>query len=265
MPSVQSGQLEAQSQAIAASFGNTDRLVRQLDLHFELYMQRARRPGQSRRKASLLPSYEVPAPVMRQLRQELTPLAAKDGKQGLALAEALWARRTREHRQLAAALLGSLPKGSLRRVGARVARWGEENRDERVMEALAVAGCQRMRSEDPASLLRLCGRLFKRREVRMRATGLLAMKALMEEDSVDNLPAMLDLLRPMAQNPAKGLRPYLLRVFETLAKLSPGEALYFLQQRLVESPEAGTRWLARQSMRFLPSQEAQWLEEALEG
>jgi hypothetical protein len=265
MPTVQIEQLASQSKAIANLFQEPKNLVRKLDLHFELYTLRSKRTGKVKRTPSVIPFYDLPGPVIQQLVQELGPLIPNQAKEGLALIDALWERRTREHRNLAAILLGLLPESSFRRVSARIQKWALENREEGLIIDLAVEGCKGMRRENPAALLALCGRLFKKKDLRVRATGLLAIKAMLDEGLVDNLPAMLNLLIPLSRNPSKNLRPYLLQVFSSLIAISPGEALYFFQQRLNESKGLGIRWLAKQSINNFPAQEAKVLQEAING
>ena len=265
MPTVQIEQLEQQSKALAEFVSEPEEFVRQLDLHFELYAQRAKRSGEVGRKVAILPRYGVQPPVMRQLLQEVSPLVEAQPQASLVLVDALWKRRRLEHRQLAAELLGQLPRVVFPNIATRIRRWAEENREEALIEVLANEASRRLREEDEVAFLDLCERLIEGRAVRLRATGLLALKAMVDEGRVDNLPAMLDLIIPLAQNPSSGLRPYLLRVMKALIARSPGEALYFLQQRLIESPEAGTRWLARQALKHFPPEEAERMREALEG
>lgn len=265
MPAVHIAQLEQESRAIAALFKDAKKLVRALDLHFEKYALRSKRQGQVRRTPTVLIDYELPHPVGKQLRKELFPHIQSQPKEGLILIDGLWQRRTLAHRELAIYLLGRLPANHFRNVSARLQKWSEENREARLITKMAKDGCHQMRAGDPKALLAICRKLFKKRAIRIRATGLMIIKYMMDELSLEQLPAMLNLIIPLAQNPAKGLRPYLIQVMDTLIAISPGEALYFIQQRLSEDNKEGTLWLARQSLRFFPEFEANLLKESIPG
>ena len=263
MPSVHSEQLQAESRELAALFAKPARFVRALDFHFEKYGNRAKRQGAKRRNSSLLQFYDVPDPVMRQLRQELFPLVQEKPTEGLELIDALWERRTREHRELAAYLLGQLPEKKFRNVRARIQRWNGENREEAMIRAIARLGSHNMLQRAPLELLPLCKTLLRSGDIRQRASGLLILKSLIEEGEMDNLPAILDMMTPLYRKPVKSLRPFLLETIESLIKRSPGEALYFLQQRLTESKAKGTHWLAKQAMKAFGQHEARLLAESL--
>ena len=265
MPAVQIARLEQESRAIAAHFTDAKKLVRALDLHFEKYALRSKRQGQVRRTTAVLINYELPKPVGKQLHQELFPLIQSRPKEGLFLIDALWQRRTIAHRELAIYLLGQLPTSHFRNVSARLQKWSEENQESSLITHLAKEGSRQMREHNPKALLVVCRKLFQKRALRIRATGLLIIKTMMAELSLDQLPSMLDLLIPIARNPSKALRPYLMQVMETLIEISPGEALYFIQQRLSDNNKEGTRWLAKQSLRFFPAYEANLLKESMPG
>jgi len=264
MPSVQSEQIKRESQEIAALFDEEKRLVRALDLHFERYANRAKRQGKKRVNQGTLHHYDVPEPVIRQMRQELFVPVRDEAKQGLMLVDALWERRTREHRELAAFLLGELPAKSFRNVRARIQRWGLENREEGMIRAIAKLATSRMMEEDAPALLPLVKTMFRAADVRQRAIGLLILKGITDRGEMDLLPAILDMMIPLYRTSGKSLRPFLLETIESLIDRSPGEALYFLQQRLTESSDVGIRWLAKQSLQAFGPFERRFLEENLQ-
>jgi hypothetical protein len=264
MPTVQITQLRQECQALLACFDAPEQLAAEIDKLLDHYALRAKRSGKVRRTGTVLKRYETPQAVLRQLRLELLPRVQAQPKAGLALADALWAHRMLETRLLAIRLLGSLPEAAFRSVSKRLLEWTLENREEQLLRELAARGTQSLREREPAALLKLASRLFNKKELRARATGLLALKALLEHSRVANFPELLRLLTPLSQNPPRSLRPYLLELYAALVDHSPGEALYFLQQRLAEDPGPGTRWVARQSLKFFAPDSRQALQEALD-
>lgn len=264
MPSVQVAQLRQECAQLGEHFQDPEAFPHHLDLLLERYAQRAKRKGRVRSTGPVMRSYDVPAPVLRQLRLELSPKLMEEPARGLALVDALWSQRILEHRLLAIRLIGLLPENFFGKVRKRLLEWAQENREEQLLGEIAERGTQSLREQDPEGLLKLCASLLKKKDLRPRATALLALKALLDHNPVSNLPALLDVLSPSAQNAPKNLRPYLLEVYASLAAFSPGEALYFLQQRLAENPGEGTRWMARRALKFFPPEGRKALQEALE-
>lgn len=264
MPSVQIERIRAESRELAALLMEPEGFVHTLDQHFEQYANRAKRQ-RKRKGAALLQEYDLPNPVLRELRQSLLPSLQEQPKAGLALIDAIWERRTREHRELAIYLLGQLPGSKFRNVRARLQRWGGENRDQGLLRVMAELGTMQMRATAPLELLPLCRRLLRTGDVYQRGLGLLILKSLIDEGEMDDLPATMDLMLPVYRKAKKNLRGYLLEALESLIRRSPGEALYFLQQRLSESADSNTLWLAKQALKAFGAYEAAILRESLGG
>lgn len=264
MPSVQIERIRAESRELAALFMEPGSFVHALDQHFEQYANRAKRL-RKRKGAALLQEYDLPNPVVRELRQSLVPRLQEQPNAGVALIDTVWQRRTREHRELAIYLLGQLPGSKFRNARARLQRWSAENRDEALLRAMAELGSRQMRTTAPLELLPLCKRLLRSGDVYQRGLGLLILKSLIDEGEMDDLPAIMDLMLPVYRKAKKSLRGYLLETLESLIRRSPGEALYFLQQRLSESRDANTMWLAKQALKAFGPYEAAILRENLGG
>ena len=264
MPIVDISQLRQESMQLAELFEDPKEFVRQLDRLLDKYATRGKRRGKVKKNISILRSYDVPNTVLRQLRLELFKEMQLRPEQSLELLDALWERKVMEHRLLAARLLGALPHEAFDEVCKRVIAWAEENRDERLLEEIAERGTKSLREQDPKTLVDLAASLFERSDLRPRAVGLLAIKALLDQSSLVNLPAILDLLGELSNDPPKDLRPYLLDLYASLIDHSPGEATFFLQERLANDPSEGTLWLARQTLKLLGPDRAQVLQEALD-
>src|SRR5512145_962522 len=110
MPAIQLARLKLQAVELAASFRQPAVFARKLDDLCEFYANRTYRPGVSGEShPSLLKSYNIPAPVLREVQHELTPLAYAEPQATLALCQSLWEEPILEHRLLAAGILGQLP------------------------------------------------------------------------------------------------------------------------------------------------------------
>jgi hypothetical protein len=122
-------------------FTRPDGFVIHLHELMDFYTDRTRRTRQTRMRAPLLPHYNIAAPVMRQIEDELTRQTDHWGPQaGLDLADALWQDGFYESRLLAAHLIGA--SGSIEpiQLTSRINRWITPDEDDRVLQALFDAG-----------------------------------------------------------------------------------------------------------------------------
>ncbi len=264
MPAIDSAQLREESAQLVTHFEDPREFVQQLDKLLDKYAARSKRRGKVRKPISSLRSYDVPNSVLRQIRLDLFQEMRLRPAQSLELLDALWARKTMEHRLLAARLLGAIPREAFEEVSLRISEWAQETRDDALLREIAERGTKALREEDPKTLLDLAASLFLFDELRPRATGLLALKAMLDKSSLVNLPAILGLLPDLSTDPPKDLRPYLLDLYASLVDHSPGEATFFLQERLASDPSEGTLWLARQTLKMLGPDRAQVLQETLD-
>lgn len=264
MPIVDIAQLRQECIQLAEDFENPKEFVRQLDKLLDKYATRGKRHGKVKKRVSFVRKYDVPKVVLRQIRLEIYQDTQLRPELALELIDALWAHNVMEHRLLAARLLGAIPREAYDEVCKRIIVWAEENKDEDLLKEIADRGTKSLREQDPKTLLDLAASLFERSDLRPRAVGLLAIKALLDQSSLVNLPAILDLLSELSKDPPKDLRPYLLDLYASLIDHSPGEAMFFLQERLANDPSEGTLWVARQTLKMLGPDRAQVLQEALD-
>lgn len=250
MPTVQFEQLQEQSETLAGFLDHPVACLRHLDNLLELYAQRNKQKSKAASRSIALRKFEVPQAVLRRITLDLGEAVRDNPRAGLVLLDMLWAKNTFEHRLLAIRLLGKHPKSVLKGVQPRLVNWAEQNREESLLKQLATRATEEMRTQEPSSLLSLSAELLQKHEPRQQAVGLLALKALVDESAVANLPEIFKLLELLLKKPSKSLRPYLLDLYRSLAVQSPGEALFFLKDHLNKTPTEDGRWLARQSLHF---------------
>jgi hypothetical protein len=263
MPAIQLARLRLQAAHLSDSFSRPEAFVRGLTALLDSYADRTHRPGQSGEPPPLITSYHAPAPVLRQILLELTPLLHSSPDQALQLADALWAQVNLECRLLAASILGMLPLERAEAVLERIIRWLKAEKEEQLIDALLEQGLARYRRESSELYLRMVERWLASESLFEQRIGLRALRVLLTDPSFKNLPALFRLLTGFSRAVPGGLRGELVEVMRTLAQHSPHETAYFLRQTLDTSHSLETAWLMRKLLPEFPEETRAGLRETL--
>ena len=173
---------------LAEHFDQPTAYLRSLYHLMDFYADRARRPGKSGIPSPLLAAYNVRPPVLRQIIQELVPLAQADPEQGLALCDALWEQPVLEFRTLAAMLLGQLPTDPPERITDRACAWIAPDLEPHLIKTVLVHGLAHLRQEQPAVLVRLFQDWIESSDKFHQQLGLQALLPLIRDPGFENLP-----------------------------------------------------------------------------
>jgi hypothetical protein len=259
MPAILLSRLKIQAARLAELIPNPDLFVRSLRTILEYYSDRTHRPGQSGEPPPLLPAYNVPSPILRQILLELTPQLSTNQSQGLTLCDALWGQEQFECRLLAARILGLLPVEPLEPIDKRLRVWALED-EERVLNEILTRGMTRWRKEAPNLYLNQLAEWLTSSSFKERKLGLKALLPLIEDRSFNNLPVLFRLLTPLVRVAPSQIRPDLLPVLRSLAKRSPKETAFFLRQNLAAQD---TAWVTRKVLSAFPASLQNSLREAM--
>jgi hypothetical protein len=259
MPAIQHSRLRIQAAQLADLISTPEVFVRSLQTILDFYSNRTHRPGQSGDPPTLLPAYNVPPPVLRQILLELGPSLSGDQDNGLALCDILWEQEWYECRLLAARIFGLLPIEPLEPIQHRLIAWGRES-EERLLNALLTDGLSRWRKEDPLGFLSLLEKWLKSPSFHDQVLGLRALLPLINDRSFVNLPVLFRLLNPFVRVASPTIRPNLILVLESLAKRSPKECAYFLRENMVSQD---TAWITRQIIGIFPAEIQKGLRETM--
>jgi len=263
MPTVQLARLHQEAAQLSTHFAKPNEYLHALENLLESYSVPVHRQGRVRGMRPVLFSYEVPPPVLKQLHLEMALQASQQPSEALALADALWTRRFIETRLLAARLLGVVPISDPVEITSRLEGWAEENREEVLAPELWVYGALYICAQFPDEVISFVARLLASKQIRKQVLGLGTLQTLLSNNRYDNLPLLFNQLNDISKDPAKKLRPHLADLLASLAQRTPKETVYFLQQRLAESPSEGTNWVARQVLKSLPDDGREQLRQAL--
>ena len=264
MAAIQVARLKIQSVRLAENFASPQAFVRELHSLLDFYADRTHRPGQSGDPPPILPAYNVPPQVIRQVERELAPIANQDGQAALAMSDRLWMEDCLECRLLAIALLGLLPPSLATPILNRVSAWAGSNTEARLNKALFSSGLKRLRQEDPERYLAQVSEWVNSEQVFTQILGLQAIVQLVASQEFSNVPIVFRLITPLVRSAPTRLRPDLLDILRHLAQRSPRETVFFLRQNLViKTDNPGTAWLARQCLSALPPESQVSLRSAL--
>ena len=252
MPAIQPERLRLESARLVESFNQPGAFVRGLRQVLERYGDHTYRPGQAGRPPSLLPSHNVPPPVLRQVAQDVKAAASHDPAAALALCDALWAEPSLEARTLASALLGSLPIENTAQVVQRLSTWARAGGDEAFLTTILDQGLQTLRLQAPAQALELAEGWLQSSKTPEQQLGMHVLLAVLADPAFEDLPSIYSLIAPFLRTAPALLRPDLLAVLAALARRSPQETAYMLKQALNASENAETAWLARQTLDDFP-------------
>lgn len=245
MPAIHPARLKLHVAQLAEDCRQPEAFVRNLHSLLDHYADRTYRPGQAGEPHPLLPAYNVPPPVLRQLAQALAPLAEEDPPAALALCDALWAEAYLELRLLAAMLLGRIPASHTGAWLDRLERWVRSGAEDQLLDALLSQGLARLRKDDPNRVVKLAEGWLAAPEVAMQTAGLRTLLALLAGQEQEVVPAVFRLITPFVRVAPQPLRPDLLAVLRRLAHLSPRETAHFMQQNLSAPDNPDTAWLLR--------------------
>jgi DNA alkylation repair enzyme len=230
MPAIDLARLKKQTARLADLFDQPAAFLREHREILDHYVNRTLR-SQGVAPSSVLPTYRTPTVVMRQIENELGPLAARQPIQALELADALWDEGWLETRLLAAFLLGRIPPQE-ERLLARLTAWTQAVRDPSVRAALLTTSLTRLRRETPDLFLVLVKEWLYPSRKRMWSNGIQALVPLISSSDFDNLPPIFEIVSPILKASPAGLQFDIRELLVTLYNKSPDETLYFIQQVL---------------------------------
>jgi hypothetical protein len=246
-------------------FDDPPAFTRSLHHLMEFYADRARRPGQAGKPDPMITAYQVRPPVLRQLLQELIPLAMERPESGLALCDALWKEPYLEFRLLSTMLLGQIPVHPPDPILQRIESWIKPDLEDYLINALFNHSLFYVRQHEPQALIRQIRNWLISEDTFAQFLGLRALIPIIEDPEFENLPALFRMIQSLTRSSHPSLRQDLLDVLAALAHRSPKETSYFLRQTLKMPSATDTPWLIRQSLHEFPTDIQSSLREEVRG
>jgi hypothetical protein len=263
MPAIRLQKLRQQVADLVRYYQQPDKFIRSLYDLLDFYSDRTRKPGQAATPPSLINSYNVPNPIIRQIVNDIQPSVVTDPEAVLKLCHKLWQEPVLEFRLLAASILGFIPLNINEDIYHLVELWSKDCEDLRILSALTEQSLTRYREESPEVLVKVIEDWLNSNEFSIQRIGLRALLPLLANDDFENMPVFYKLLSPYVRVAPPQLRPDILDAIQALARLSPQETAYFLGQNLKAPDNPSTAWLVRQSINHFPAETQVFLKNSL--
>jgi hypothetical protein len=252
MPAIHLPRLHRQVAELAEYFSKPKGFVQELKDLLEFYGDRTRRTNRVGVPPPILQIYKVPDPVLRRVLLEMEPHVEAEMEKTFALVDALWKEPIYELRFLAIHLLDAVPSSEYKYLLKRLENWVGENQEETLLEAMATHSLARLRADSPEVFFRQVEKWLSSKKMMHHKLGLRALLAQLNETGFENLPVVYRLLGVLIPTAPKGLRPYLRDLIRPLARRSPLETSFFLQESLKTSDNPIIPWLIRRSIESFP-------------
>lgn len=265
MPAIQPARLRIQVAELTQDFDKPEIFVRRLDDLFDFYADRTYRPGSSgESRPSLLRSYNVPPPVIRQVHQSLSPLAKSNPEEMLMVCQAIWQIPILEHRLLAAYLFGDLPPDPYDPLLDCLRSWLENKPQEELLDTLLQHGTHALRKKHPEQLLLFTDSWLDRSQILSLQTGLRLLETMVSDDHFEDLPAIFNRIISLVRVLPHPVRPDMVALLTVLIQRSAAETAYFLRENLNAPNNPDTPWLIRQVLGQFPGEMQNKLRGALD-
>lgn len=254
MTAIRPAILKQESASLIEYYNNADKFVRELQRLLEHYADRTHRMGQAGEPRSILPSYNVPPPVMRQIFRDITDKTRNNPQETLFLCDKLWSQEYYELRSLAAFLLGQLHLDPPQPIIKRITEWINEVSNDRIVNVIVDYGMARIRIEAQAQLYSIAEAWLTTSNEQQIRVGIRVLISLVEHPTAEDIPMIFRLTTPLIRKTPVDVRPDVLVLWKHLAQSIPKETVYHLQQNLKVSENPDTRWFIRQLINEFPKE-----------
>lgn len=253
MPAVNPTRLRFQITEVMSFFHAPTEFHRRLDNLFNLYSNRALRAGDSTVLRPLIPMYQLPAPIFRQLELDIKPYINDDPQAALELADELWEDNYFEVRRLALYILGYVPVTDPEPVLTRLKSWLTPDLDRILTSYLFSTGTLRLQESFPDRWEAFIQTYLSQNDPELTALGIQGLTEAVRKSTFKNLPAIFNLVSPFFHDPEVEYIHDLFRLVEAMINQAPKETTYFLKQAIsVSEPNAFTR-LIKQNLSQFPA------------
>lgn len=252
MPAVNPTRLRFQVENLLAYFQSPPEFHHQLQDLFNHYAHHSLRPGDSVGLKPLIPVYHIPAPVVRQLQQDLKPQVEAAPQAALALADELWTDFYLEIKQIAVFILGCVPIQSPDLILDRARAWLTPNLDSTLIADLFSTGTRQLQASFPDVWETFIQSLLTESDPAQLTLGIMGLTEGIKNPDFKNLPAIYRLISPILRQPDRALLPSLSRLVQALALNSPTETAFFLRQTLSLTESQETVRLVKNCLSYFP-------------
>jgi len=252
MPAIQLSQLTNQIEVLLHLWEQPDLLLARLVDMLEYYADHLYQSAEQTRTTPTLLVYRIPPIVLRHMERAFSHAATDQPQTALAISDILWQHGYAETLDLAAAILGGLPKPYHPQVIQRLSTWVKLDLPAGLLTDLIELATRQVRLHSLADWLANLNEWLQAEQPATQQFALLALQPLIQDPKFENLPFIYRVMTPFIQNPPAGFVPELVDLIASLAQRSPAETTYFIRQLVTPSTSTETLRLLRRALPGLP-------------
>lgn len=236
MPAVYLEKLKLQSANLAGKFSQPEEFLRDLLELFDYYSNRTFRAGNNTLAGRLLASYHLPERVLWQIERDMeSQVKSYPQDDSLRLVNQLWKGESLEEKKLAVFLLGRMSVDPYQPVLDTYQRWFMEEDDPTIRNALVADGLFRLRREALPVWSDLIRGWITDQNGMNQGHGYLALAEYLHETGDQNVPVILNIIRPSLLEIPATHHPEMLGLMQKLLQVSPIETIFMLQEEIQSS------------------------------
>jgi hypothetical protein len=245
MPAVDLPRIKRQIHDLLDYFHAPAAFRRELNHLFFNYAHHALNFSDYSKRKPLIPSYHLPAPLIRQLEMDLRPVITQYPQAALALADELWQDTYIEVQKTAIFILNTSLTDNPAPIRERLETWLTPEMDKELAAYLITQATKNLLIAFPKAWEKLVETWLDQKQPRMTAIGLQAVIESVKNPNYSNLPFIYRLVSPFIQEPHSIYRHELELLITALVERSPTETGFFILQVLALSPSKSTRRLVK--------------------
>ncbi|HSF82800.1 MAG TPA: DNA alkylation repair protein [Anaerolineales bacterium] len=253
MPAIQLARLKKQVSELADLYHDPVAFRRLLTDILDFYADRTHRFGYAGEPPPILPTHNVPAPVMRQIIKELSTHASMDAESSLNLIDYLWKQSYLEENLLAAYLLGFIEPGNSEQIIKRVNTWLETKPEEILLNTILENSLANLLKSAPEMVIQAIEEWLAAPDQYYQHVGLKAIQPLIDQNKFDDLTVIFKLITPYIRSSSIVIQPDVIDVLISLARRTPSETAYTLRRILEASDNNNAAWYVRQTIKHFPN------------
>lgn len=210
-----------------------------------------------------LPAFNTPMILNREILFTLSKYCAEDPGRVLELIDQLWQEPEVELRQLAAQLLGKLPRENENDVIDRIRTWSESSVQPEILPFLHQHASTGIRRTNPERWLDLLNEWESAQKDWLARLAIEGIIPLIDDHNFENLPAIFTFITPFIITPGKDYHIDLVIVIQHLARRSEVETVHFLKKAISLSADPTMARFIRKTLEYFSPARQESLRSAL--
>ncbi|MEA4812888.1 MAG: hypothetical protein VB108_10005 [Anaerolineaceae bacterium] len=254
--------LRKQIAHLAIFFEVPAEFVSEYKLLLEFYHHWSHRQHEDYIPNSFMLVYDLPSQLIPEIELGLKPYFSQKPQVLMPLADALRKDMHFECSDLAAFIVGQTPAEGLELLSIYLTEWLATPLDKAVLEAIFQKATLPFARAGQPTALNFLQTLLQSSDNRLANAGLTGLTLLLPSAKIENLPRLFSIIRPLLQGRDVRQENLELLVHE-LAKKSPMETGYFINQILSDTDGKKIEVLARSFLKYLPEQTAASVKQSI--